>query len=172
VSGLLRVLGTAFVAGIVAASVAAGRPDDRAVVLDLYLLFLGALALGMLVHATVRAQPPAGSSPFEAALRGGRRVREPTPEEFERLEAAVLLAKETASDLHFRLRPILVEIARERLFSRQGVDLDASPSRARAILGATAWELLRPDREPPTDRLAPGASQAELRDVVDAVGKI
>ena len=29
------------------------------------------------------------------------------------------------------------------------------------------WELLRPDREPPADRFAPGISRAELRALVD-----
>ena len=60
------------VAGAVAAGVAVARPGDGELVLDVYLLFAGGLALLLLVRAS-RAAIPAGSrSVFERVLRLAR----------------------------------------------------------------------------------------------------
>ena len=56
--------------------------------------------------------------------------------------------------------------------SRRGVDLDREPERARELIGANAWELVRPERTPPTDRLAPGPPLADLRVVVDEIERL
>jgi hypothetical protein len=164
---LLWALGAAAVAGVMAAA----RPGDRPLVLDVYLLFVGGLTLLLLVHATRTALPAGGRSAFERALRRGERPAA-RPEELRRLESEVVLATETAFDLHYRLRPVLREIATHRVSMRRGIDLDANPEAARPLVGPAAWDLVRPDREPPTDRLGPGSTLAEVTAAVDALERI
>jgi hypothetical protein len=82
----------------------------------------------------------------------------------------VQLGMQTAFDLHYRLRPTLVEIAHNRLAGR-GISLENEP-RAKAVLGHEAWELLRPEREPPRDRNAPGIRTGELGRVVGVLERI
>jgi hypothetical protein len=84
----------------------------------------------------------------------------------------VLLATETAFEVHYRLRPILREIAAYRLSSRRGIALDDEVDAARDALGPEAWELVRPDRPAPPDRLGRGRPLAELRAAVDALERI
>lgn len=168
---LLRLLRWALIAGIPAVIVALGRPDDRSLVLDAYVLFVGALTLLLFVHATRTALPAGGGSAFEPALRPVRRPAA-RPDELVRLESQVALAAETAFDLHYRLRPILREIAAHRLSLLRGIDLDANPEAARSLVGRSAWELVRPDREPPADRLAPGPPLDELAAALDDLERI
>jgi hypothetical protein len=78
----------------------------------------------------------------------------------------------SALHLHVRLRPILREIAAHRLWMRFGVDLDREQERARDLVGANAWELVRPERLPPSDRLAPGPAPADLRVVVEELERL
>jgi hypothetical protein len=147
------------------------RPDDRELVLQVYLLFLGGLTLVLLVAATGRALPRAGRSRLELALQ--RPPHRPArPAGLLTLERRVLLATETAFEVHYRLRPVLREIAAYRLSSRLGIDLDDDAEAARRALGPEAWELVRPDRPPPPDRLGRGRPLAELRAVVDALERI
>ena len=84
----------------------------------------------------------------------------------------MLLSTKTAFYLHYRIRPELREIAAYRLSSRRGIDLDGEPDAARRLLGPEAWELVRPDREPPADRLGPGSSLRELAAAVDALERV
>jgi hypothetical protein len=74
--------------------------------------------------------------------------------------------------LHTRLRPILREIAAHRLSMRFGVDLDREHERARELIGGDAWELVRPERLPPSDRLAPGPPASHLIKVVEELERI
>lgn len=158
--------------GAVGAVIAAGvRPGDRGLVLDAYLLFAGGLALLVLVHLTRTVLPTAGRSLFERALRAPPRPR-PRPDALGSLERRVLLATETAFEVHYRLRPLLREIASHRLSARRGIDLEADPEAAREALGAEAWELVRPDRAAPVDRLGPGLRLADLRAAVHSLERI
>lgn len=168
---LVRALRFALIAGIVAGIVALARPDDRPLILDAYVLFVGGLTLILLVRATRVALPASGRSAFERALLPIQRPAA-RPDELVRLESRVALAAETAFDLHYRLRPTLREIAAHRLSLRRGIDLDAEPEAARSLLGPAAWDLVRPDREPPADRLGPGRPLADLSAAVDALERI
>ena len=86
-----------------------------------------------------------------------------------KLAREVQLGMQTAFDLHYRLRPTLVEIAENRLAGR-GVHLESD--RAQRLLGDETWELLRPDRQPPHDRNAPGIGHDELERLVGALERI
>jgi hypothetical protein len=146
-------------------------PGRRELALHVYGLVLAALALSWLVGVVRRANPVAEVSPFDLGLRGRRDLREPVAE-LERLEREVSMAASTAFDLHFRLRPRVQRIARQLLASRRGIDLHARPEAARRLLGEQAWNVVRPDAEPPRDRSAPGLPLARLRDVVVALERL
>jgi hypothetical protein len=75
-------------------------------------------------------------------------------------------------DLHRSLRPRLREIAAGLLEARRGASLDDAAGPAREILGDEAWGLVRPDRQPPENRLARGLDANDLRRVVDALERI
>ena len=55
------------------------------------------------------------------------------------------------------------------LLSRRGIELERQPDAARTLLGEELWELVRPDREPPRDRAAPGLELSSLRTMVDSL---
>jgi len=137
----------------------------------LWMVGVGAILYWAVASAVLRAWTP--SEPHRLGLPRAWR-RRPPPErlrQLEELEHAVDFSLSTAFDLHFRLRPHLVRIAANRLATR-GVDLGTEPARARGLVGPEAWELVRPDREPPEDRAARGIDLAGLRRVVDQLDAI
>jgi hypothetical protein len=142
------------------------EPGRLALELDVYLLVVGGLALLMIVIATREAYPRERRSALAVALERGP-SRPLRPAELERLEREVTLAVSTAFDLHARLRPTLREIARERLFARSGLRLDAGGAGVEEALGEELWELVRPEREPPARRFDPGIPPDSLRRVVE-----
>jgi hypothetical protein len=158
-AGWLVFTGFATVALLIAHYIAPGRFELE---LDIYILAVGGLALFEVVILTREAFPRERTSALASALE-----REPAetsrPPEIERLERELTLATATAFDLHARLRPTLREIAAMRLATR-GIRLDDG---AEEILGEELWELVRPDRRPPTDRHAPGIPPDELRRLVE-----
>ena len=161
---------TALAAGVAAVVLAIALPRGEGVVIDLYVLLLGALVVVNLVAAT-HAAHVRHPSRFDAAVRRRRRVPE-RPVELVRLEALVLLAATRSFDYHYRLRPRLREIAVQRLATARGIDADRDPARARAALGSETWDLLRDDRKAPSDRLAPGLGTGELARLVAAIERI
>jgi len=123
-----------------------------------------------LVRVTLAQAPAARDSRFDAALAAMRR---PAAESGEpALLRDLELSTYSAFHLHARLRPVLREVAAHRLRARYGVELDAEPARAHELVGAAAWELVRPDRPPPADRLSTGPTLGELRTVVDELEAI
>jgi hypothetical protein len=166
---LLPILGFGLLASVMAAAALVAAPERRDLILDLYVLALGGIAVIRLVGLTRRRRGPGERSEFDDALR--RTFREPVRiAERDKLAREVELGTQTAFDLHFRLRPTLVEIARNRLSGR-GVALE-DERRSREILGEEAWELLRPGRPQPSDRNAPGISTGELGRVVATLENI
>jgi hypothetical protein len=139
-------------------------------VLDVYLLCLGGVILLALVRTTRAHSPAARASPFDQALAA---MRKAPPESGEpTLVRDLELSTYNAFHLHARVRPLLRDVAAHRLRARYGVELDAEPGRARELVGAAAWELVRPDRPPPDDRLAAGPRMGELAVVVDELEAI
>jgi hypothetical protein len=144
------------------------RIPYQGLALRLWLVALGAIGLGALTERAL-----AGRTVRDVA--GPRLVwgwwRRPRPERIralEELEHAVDFSLGTAFDVHYRLRPHVRRIAIHRLAIR-GVALDRQPERARALLGADAWELVRPDRPEPPDRNARGLDLDRVRRVVEGV---
>jgi hypothetical protein len=158
--------------GVLVFVVVAFSTAPRQRVLDGYLLFVGGLLLFGLVRATREAaEAEAATSVYERALR--RRERAPArPGELAKLEREVALAAGSSFDLHFRLRPVLREIAAHRLATRRGLALDGGTLDVRELLGAELWEIVRPDRLPPDDRFGPGLPLARLHGLVERLERI
>jgi hypothetical protein len=154
--------------GVAAFAVAALAPVPGEAVLAGALVLLGALTAAELVRVIARVQGGTRESAFERAL-GRRPAAAPRPDDLVRLEDQVAMAVSLASDLHARLRPLVAEVAAQRLRTRHGVDLERRPDAARALLGEEAWELVRPDAAAPADRFARGISSARLARCLDAV---
>ena len=166
---LLPILGFGLLAtlGVVVALVAA--PERRELILDLYVLTLGGIAVIRLVTLTRERLGARERSAFDEALQ--RDQPEPVRiAERDKLERELALGRQTAFDFHFRLRPTLVEIARNRLAGR-GVSIE-DERRAPEILGGETWELLRPDRDPPRDRNAHGLTSDAVGRVITALERI
>ena len=142
----------------------------HAIVLDVYLLCIGAVVLLALVRTTRVQAPAERGSQFDAALAAMRRA--PAQSGEPALVREVELSTYTAFHFYARLRPLLRDIAAHRLRSRYGVELDAEPARARELVGREAWDVVRPDLQPPPDRLAKGPTEDDLRVVVDELEAI
>ena len=116
----------------------------------------------MVAFAAVRRLGPAGPP------RRRRPAPEPElPPRLEQLERKVVVAVGSAIDLHAGLRPILREIAVERL-ARRAIDLDRDPD-APVLLGEPLWDIVRP-RRPEPERLDPrGLPYRELARHLDTL---
>jgi len=134
-----------------------------------YALFVCAVALGLGLLALRRAYPSA--APLRRKTMAGSRRRRPPPT-LARIEDEVALGVAGAFELHHRLVPRLRSIAAGLLTSRRRVSLDSEPERSRRILGDETWELVRPDRPSPADRLARGMQPEALSRVVDSLEAI
>lgn len=142
----------------------------RDVLLDVYLLAMGGVLLLALVRTTRVKAPATGPSQLD---RARKRMEMPPADSAElTLVRELELSKMSAFHLHVRLRPVLREIAAYRVRKRYGVELATEPERARELIGSAAWEIVRPNRPPPRDRLAPGPSFAQLGEVVDELERV
>jgi hypothetical protein len=165
----LPIVGFGLLATVLAVVALVAAPDRRDLIVDIYVLSLGGIAVLRLVGLTRRRLAPGERSEFDDALRPGR-FESVRVAERDKLEREIELGLQTAFDFHFRLRPTLVEIARNRLAGR-GISLE-DERRARDVLGPEAWELLRPDRDQPRERNAPSLSTDELGGLVATLERI
>jgi hypothetical protein len=166
--GLALGAGFATLALVVARLVEPGR---GALEVDIYVLLVGGMTVLTAVLATRQAFPVGHGSALAAALES-----EPDlpvrPPELERTERVLAMSATTAFDVHYRLRPIVREIAEQRLVERRGLKLDAEDPRLEEALGGELWELVRPDREPPALRFAPGLDPEALREVIERLEQL
>jgi hypothetical protein len=159
-------LGLVFSAAIAFAAFAVAGLRDA--LLEVYLLGMGGVLLLALVRTTSESGP---ASDFDRALGDMSRRYPPDSGELS-LVHDVQQSVASAFHLHTRLRPILREVAAQRLSMQFGVDLDREDERARELIGAEAWELVRPERLAPSDRLAPGPTASHLSKVVEQLERI
>ncbi len=123
------------------------------------------LVVGLVALPSPRGRP---GSEYERHARGRPGAAPGSLASLEELDRLVRWQVSTAGDVHFRLRPVLREVAAHRLRHGPRVDLDGSPAVARRLLGEVAFEVVRPDRPAPPDRLAPGrVTLAELAGIVE-----
>jgi hypothetical protein len=141
-------------------------PGDRSRALDVYLLFLGAVLMLVLARLT------SGGSGRRKPIPPKKESESTQLPELARLEREVVLATGSGFDSQMRIGPLVRDIARHRLWTRRGVDLDEQPERAREILGDDIWVLLRPGRPDPNARYAKGTNVTELRRIVERIEKV
>lgn len=158
----IRAVALATLALLVVAALAPGRFE---LALRIYVLVVAGVTIVLALLALRRAFPP--GTPLELA---GPAPRRPTrPPSLARAENEVVLGIASSFDLHFRLVPRLRMIAEGILGSRRGVSLAGDPAEARALLGDEAWELVRPERPAPRDRMTRGIAPHDLERVVDGL---
>jgi hypothetical protein len=143
----------------------------RDALLEVYFLGIGGGLLLALVRTTSEREPGTGTSDFDRAVADMSR-RYPSDSGELSLVHDVQQSVASTFHLHTRLRPVLREIAAHRLSMRFGVDLNRAHGRARELIGGDAWELVRPERPPPGDRLAPGPPASHLSKVVEELERI
>jgi hypothetical protein len=131
---------------------------------------VGALVVALALPRAARRPERAGPRRRWVRIRPRRR-RETTPD-LASLDRLLGLAVANADDEHVRLRPLVTDLARQRLADHTGIRLDADPAGARAALGEDAWELVRPERPRPADRRGRGIAPDRLRAVVESLERI
>ena len=163
---LLPILGFGLLATLLAVVGLVTAPERRDLILDLYVLALGGIAVIRLVGLTRRRRQPGEHSEFDDALNDAPAAVRIA--ERDKLAREVQLGMQTAFDLHYRLRPTLVEIARNRLAGR-GVTLEseraAAPARRRGVGAppARAPSAAEPERARDPRTTTSPASSAHLR---------
>jgi hypothetical protein len=141
----------AVVALVAARMISPGRKDLE---LDVFVLVLGTFGLLVLAAELRRVAPSAKGSLVEDALEPAPSEERPIADLL-RLERELSMASARQFDLHYRLRPILRDVAAARL-ERRGLDLGSGRPAVRELLGDELFELTAAGREPPANRLAPG----------------
>ena len=154
ITAALRWVGLAVLAVIALVAARMISPGRRDLELDVFILVLGGIGLLVLAAELRRLAPTAERSLVEEALDPEPAEKRPIADLL-RLERALSMASARQFDLHYRLRPILRDVAAARLEQR-GLDLDSGRPVVQELLGDELFELTAPDREPPANRLAPG----------------
>ena len=145
-------------------------PGRHEIELDVYVLVLGALGLLAMGSWQRQVVPREGESRLAGALEP-QTPEPPRIPELDRLERELNLGASRDFDLHYRLRPVVREIAVSRL-ERRGLRLDSGSPAVRELLGDDLWQLVSPDRERPRDRQAAGPGLAELRQSVEILERL
>jgi hypothetical protein len=135
-------------------------PSRQSLFVGIYELVLAAIAIGTLLGSFRTLEPEAWmQSPFE---REPEKPEQPQSiAELDRIDRLVVLGSANEFDFHYRLRPVLRQVAAERLYGLYGFELDRDSERARPLLGDELWEAVRPDRKVGR-RAGPGLPAAEL----------
>ena len=162
----LRFLVVPTIALVLVAVVASGRLELAA---RIYALIVAGVALVVALRAVGRADPP--ETPLRDPARPADGRRRPPPS-LARLEQLAALGVASSFDLQYRLLPPLRSIAAGLLASRRRIDLDDDEQAARQALGEETWELVRPARPVPEDRVSRGVTPAQLTRVVDSLERV
>jgi hypothetical protein len=143
-----------------------GFPGERWNFAAGFELVVGAAALASLLGG-LRALVPRGfeaRTPFDAPSRSVAPAE--VPPDLERIDRLLVLGTANAFDAHHRVRPLLRELASERLHAHYGVDLDRQTERAHELLGDDLWSIVRADAEL-GHRSAPGLPLERVARLVD-----
>jgi hypothetical protein len=147
-------------------------PDHGGLVLRAY---FGSLALFLSLRLINTVLPAAfGDAPTFEVRRSRKMPRPPPnwPADLFEMQDRVSLASVSEFDYNTRLRPLLRDLATQRLASRWNVDLSRQPDQARDHLGDELWTALDDDDGHVGRRDAPGPSRARLRVLIEALERI
>lgn len=130
--------------------------------------------IALLVVATIAvfvclALLPRTASPPRRAATNRRTAR---PEQLIALERLVSSAATSTLQVHAYVRPLLVDIAEQRLAARGQTLARLGEASGRELMGERLWEILRPGRALPEDRGAPGLSTRELNALVETLDRL
>jgi hypothetical protein len=131
-----------------------------------YLVGVAALATLATLRA-IAARFPAYQRSKSGLFGQRQRVSDEQPQRLREIERLVAYSRWSGSDYDERLRPILYEIASQRLAAYRSVAVDTEPVTARSLLGENVWALIAPVQlSTPADRTI---TIAELEAVVTAL---
>lgn len=119
------------------------------------------LALLQLVRASVHEPPPPDQVTEPSAVR---------PEYFMRLRQLERRLEGACSDpskFEWSLRPLLAELAVERLSSKHGINFRHEPQTAREVVGEQLWQIMTT-----SDTSSQPVRPAQLRELVQAISRI
>jgi hypothetical protein len=150
-------------------AVASTLPKARIVAAQVFVVVVGAVAIRLLVRAVIVVTSRPGPFAFDRAMVPPPDRELASAGEPERIEYEVGAATHRSMELHHQVRRRLRALAQDRLAADHGVRLDEDPDAARRLLGEEAWDLLRPDPEPPADRFGPGMPVEDVARIVTAV---
>jgi hypothetical protein len=170
IQAALRWVGLAVLAAIALVAARMISPGRKELELDVFILVLGGIGLLVLASELRRLAPTAERSLVEEALEPEPAEERPIADLL-RLERALSMASARQFDLHYRLRPILRDVAAARLEQR-GLDLDSGRPVVQELLGDELFELTAPDREPPANRLAPGPDVEGLERTISRLERL
>lgn len=162
----LRLLAVPTAALVLVAGVAPGRLELAA---RTYALLVCGAALVVGIRAVRRADPPETPLRDRGSSADSKSRRPPS---LARLEQLAALGVATSFDLQHRLLPPLRSIAGGLLASRRRVELEGEPETARRMLGDETWDLVRPARPAPQDRVSRGVSPAQLTRVAESLERL
>jgi hypothetical protein len=149
-------------------------PGERSLLVRVELLLLGGCALWAMTNLVDRAAPRPPRLPLDPGP-APRPTKPGPPTSLSAVNRRLRLATIHAGDAHHWVRPLIRDIAADRLALRRGLDLDPSlPAQAaevQRILGPVAWELSRRSARP-EDPFAPGIAPADLDEAVTALERI
>jgi hypothetical protein len=171
IGAVVRAVVVAVIATITLAALVQLAPSRRPLVVAIYLLVMGAMAVQVLVTWLRLTYPTPPASAFDAALAARPAPYRP-PAELDRLARLLALSSASALHAHTRLRAELRPVAADRLRWSMAVDLDGDPGAARAALGAPGWALLARDQRDLPDREAPGLPPAALAELIGNLERI
>jgi hypothetical protein len=130
--------------------------------------------IAIIVIAAVAVAVSVALLPSKSSARRHRPANpEPArPSQLVALERLLVMARVSALQVHAYLRPILVEIASQRLAAR-GQTLERMPeATGRRILGDDLWEIVRPGRPFPENRHGPGVAAPELEAMLEVLERL
>ena len=110
-------------------------PGHASLIAHVWLVVVLAIGLGVPLERLRRAVPTRQSG-FDAAFAPAAAGRA-RPASLARAEREVMLATGTAFDVHFRLRPLVRDVA-SGLLLRRGVDLERAPTGRACFSGPTS----------------------------------
>jgi hypothetical protein len=154
---------------VVFLSVVSLAPRYHTVAAQVFLVVTAAVVIRLLVVTVVEGTSHPGPFAFDRALVPAPPRELTAPSEPARIRFEVGAATHRSMELHHQLRRRLRRLAADRLAADHGIDMDAEPEASHALLGEEAWDLLRPDLTPPSDRFGPGMPIEALTSIVTAV---